>query len=216
MFDTRWIRAYRLFFAALTLVAVVYQLYDGAANRDDFSVSNFFSFFTIQSNIIAAVVLLLLATIWREERSLNVTLLRGGAVAWMTTTGVVYGLLLSGYTDALQTAVPWVNNVLHRIVPIVMVVDWIIERPFHRLTFRQCLVWMAYPLAFLAYSLIRGPIVDWYPYPFLNPDEVGGYAGVAAYSVGIAIGFLGFIWLIVTLGNRPWERGDVTAAAPAR
>jgi hypothetical protein len=70
---------------------------------------------------------------------------------------------------------------------------------------------MAYPLAYLAYSLIRGPIVDWYPYPFLDPDEVGGYAGVAAYCVAIAAGVLGFIWLIVTLGNRTWERDVATA-----
>jgi hypothetical protein len=60
---------------------------------------------------------------------------------------------------------------------------------------------MIYPLAYLAYSLIRGPNVDWYPYPFLDPDEVGGYAGVAAMSIGITILFLGLIWLVVTLGN---------------
>ena len=58
------------------------------------------------------------------------------------------------------------------------------------------------PAAYLVYSLIRGPIVDWYPYPFLNPDEVGGYGGVAAYAVGIAaLAALG-TWVIVWIGHR--------------
>jgi hypothetical protein len=131
----------------------------------------------------------------------------------MTTTGVVYGLLLSGYEEELQTALPWVNTVVHRVIPLVMVIDWMIERPHNRLDFRRCLVWVTFPVAYLAYSLIRGPIVEWYPYPFLDPDEAGGYAGVAAYSIGIALGFVGFVWLIVTLGNRPWERTVATAPA---
>lgn len=208
------IRGYRVLFALATLVAVGYQWIDGS-DRPDFKVSNFFSFFTIQSNILAAIVLLLLATIWREHRTPAITLIRGAAVAYMATTGVVYGLLLTGYTEELGTVLPWVNNVVHRIMPLVMVVDWLIERPHYRLDFKRCLIWMIYPIVYLAYSLIRGPIVDWYPYPFLDPAEAGGYPGVTAYAIGIAIGFAGFVWLIVTLGNRPWERQDRTLASPS-
>ena len=56
--------------------------------------------------------------------------------------------------------------------------------------------------AYLIYSTIRGLIVDWYPDPFLNPDEVGGYGGVAAHAVGIAaLAALG-TWVIVWTGLR--------------
>jgi hypothetical protein len=210
MVGSNLIRGYRLGFVALATIAIIVQGIQGATRDESaaphpFSWGNFFSFFTIQSNIIAIVMLLLLATAWSDARTPQQTLIRGGATAWMMTTGVVYGLLLSGYQEALQTTLPWVDTVLHKVIPLVMVIDWIVDRPQHRLTMRSCLVWMLYPLAYLVYSLIRGPIVDWYPYPFLNPDEAGGYAGVAAYSVGITIGFLGFIWVIVTLANRPWE-----------
>ena len=213
MFSSQLVRGYRLLFAAAIVAAVVSQWVDGVNNSDTFKVANFFSFFTIQSNIIAAVVLVLLATTWQDNRSETQTLIRGAAVAYMATTGVVYGLLLSGYSEELQTTLPWVDTVLHRIIPLVMVIDWLIERPHNRLNFKKCLIWAIYPVAYLVYSLIRGPIADWYPYPFLNPDEVGGYAGVAVYSVGIAVGFLAFIWLIVTLGNRPWEERRAVAQA---
>jgi hypothetical protein len=61
---------------------------------------------------------------------------------------------------------------------------------------------MAFPLVWLAYTLVRGPIVDWYPYPFLNPANVGGYVGVTAYCIAIALGFFAFVWLILALGRR--------------
>lgn len=213
MFNAQVVRGYRLLFAGLIVAAIITQWIDGEKNSSTFKVSNFFSFFTIQSNIIACVVLVLLATSWQSNRTPMQTLIRGGAVTYMTTTGVVYGLLLSGYSEELQTTLPWVDTALHEVIPIVMVIDWLIDRPHNKLNFKQCLVWAIYPVAYLAYCLIRGPIVDWYPYPFLNPDEVGGYAGVAAYSVGISVGFLAFIWLIVILGNRPWDSVEKVAAA---
>jgi hypothetical protein len=206
-----WVRAYRLAFALLIVAAIVYQLSTGLA-RGNFDVGNFFSFFTIESNIFAALVLLVTALIGSTP-SPRRDLVRGAAVAYMATTGVVYGLLLSGYTDALQTPVPWVNNVLHRLIPLVMVTDWLLAPPGRGLTYRRALVWLIFPLAYLAYSLVRGPIVGWYPYPFLDPDKVGGYPGVALYAVGIALGFFLFVWLIVALGQRVRLRVE---DAPAR
>lgn len=198
-----WVRGYRVAFAILTFATVAYQFAE-RAGKGDFSPANFFSFFTIQSNLFAAAILLVagLRADQGGEDSPTWDLVRGAATVYMATTGVVYGLLLSGYTDALQTPVPWVNNVLHRVMPLVLVLDWLLLPPAHRIPFRRALLWVVYPLAYLAYTLIRGPRVDWYPYPFLNPANVGGYAGVAVYGVAIALGFLLFTWAIVALGRR--------------
>jgi hypothetical protein len=203
MSDSPVVRFYRFGFALLTLAAIAYQ-YSVGERRVDFVPANFFSFFTIQSNLIAAGVFLYLAVRPQtdDESSEGMDLLRGAAVAFMTTTYIVYGLLLSGYEDALQTSEPWVNTVLHKLFPIVVVIDWLIDRPSARVPFRRALVWAVYPVLYLVYSLIRGPRVDWYPYPFLDPNLAGGYAGVAATSAGIAIGFVIIAWLIVTLGRR--------------
>ncbi|HEY8599216.1 MAG TPA: Pr6Pr family membrane protein [Thermomicrobiales bacterium] len=197
------LRTYRIGFALLTFVAIVYQFVARAA-LGDFNPVNFFSFFTILSNIFAAVVLLLagLRGDADGESSLTWDLVRGAAVAYMTTTFVVYGLLLTGYNDALQTSIPWVNNVLHRIFPLVLLIDWVVQPPRHPLTFRQALVWMVFPILYLVYSLLRGPLVGWYPYPFLDPRRAGGYPVVALYSLGIALGFFLFVALIVVIGRR--------------
>ncbi len=203
MSQPAWIRTYRIAFALLTTVAIVYQFSVRAA-LGDFDPVNFFSFFTIQSNIFAVVVFVLAALRPDpdEEASPTWDLVRGAAVAYMTTTFVVYGLLLTGYNDALQTSVPWVNNVLHRIFPLVLLIDWVLRPPRHLLTFRRALIWMVFPLAYLAYSLLRGPLVGWYPYPFLDPRNAGGYPLVVLYGVGIALGFFLFVALIVVIGRR--------------
>ena len=97
MLHDSWVRGYRIAFAVLTFVAVAYQ-YTARAALGNFNPVNFFSFFTIQSNLFAATVFLLGGLRGeREEGSRRWGLLRGAAVAYMTTTFVVYGLLRSAW-----------------------------------------------------------------------------------------------------------------------
>ena len=65
----------------------------------------------------------------------------------------------------------------------------------------RALWWTAFPLTYAAYSLLRGPLVDWYPYGFLNPTTDGGWTKVAMYVVAIAVGFLAVSWVVVRFSN---------------
>lgn len=46
------------------------------------------------------------------------------------------------------------------------------------------------PAIYLTVTLIRGPSVDGYPYPYLDPRESGAYPSVAAYSAAVVVVFL--------------------------
>lgn len=211
MFSQSVVRSYRAFFGLLTLAAIWYQFTENS-QRDVWNPVNFFSFFTIQSNVIAAVVLLIGALAAKEQTSLAWALVRGAATMYMVTTGVVYALLLSGLEESLQTPTLWVNIVLHQVLPIVMVVDFII-RPIegHRLAMRQALSWLVYPLLYLAYTLVRGAEVDWYPYPFLDPRD-SGYGTVAIYCAVILLGFVAVSSLVVVLTHHTSaERGAASS-----
>ena len=196
--DRRLVHALaRVFFAALTLAAIVTQLADLAAAGTLNPVS-YFSYFTIDSNVIAAAVLLIGAARWRSEPTETFDLVRGAAVVYLSVTGIVFTLLLSN-TD-VDTAIPWVNTVVHELMPIVIVADWLLDPPRARITLRRGLLWLIFPLAWIAYTLIRGSLVGLYPYPFLDPAN-GGYATVALYSVAI-LGLMAIVcWLTVVLGN---------------
>jgi hypothetical protein len=174
---------YRIGFGSLALAAIGYQLLELAA-RGTLNPVNFLSYFTIQSNLIG-VAALFAAAATGARRPPWVDLLRGGAVVYLTVTLVVFALLLSG-TD-VDTAIPWVNAVVHQVFPIVVIADWLIDPPSTAIPFRRSLVWLVYPLGWVGYTLARGAITGWYPYPFLDPAG-GGYPAVVA-SVIVILAF---------------------------
>lgn len=65
---------------------------------------------------------------------------------------------------------------------------------------RHGLLWLSFPLVWIVYTIIRGAIVNLYPYPLLNPAN-GGYASVAVYCVVILIAMLVVSALVVVLTN---------------
>jgi hypothetical protein len=196
-----WVRAYRAAFAFLTLIAIGYQLWL-RTGVPGFNPVNFFSFFTVQSNLYGAAVLLWGATLDPSRRPpLAVALIRGAAVLYLSVTFVVFALLLSDLQEQLQMTVPWVDTVLHRIMPLAVLADWLIDPPHVPIPFQWGLIWLLYPIVWLAYALVRGALVGWYPYPFLDPRQSGGYSGVALTCLGIAAGALLFTGLVVLIAR---------------
>ncbi|MET3811478.1 Pr6Pr family membrane protein [Arthrobacter sp. UYEF3] len=186
----RGLALFRFWFAALGLLAVTVQLTHLLTNVPGASAANYFSYFTIESNVIAIITLAIAGTCaWTGQNPRWLDLLRGAATIYMTITGIVYSLLLSNID--VNTPIPWINVVLHYTMPTIMVIDWLVDLPKTRIPLRTSLIWLGFPLLYLMYSLARGPIVGWYPYPFLDP-RIGGYAAVATMSLAIAAGALVF------------------------
>ena len=85
-------------------------------------------------------------------------------------------------------------------------VDWLIEPPHQPIPFRRAVVpWLAFPLAWTAFTLVRGAIDGRYPYPFLDPAN-GGYGVVALYCIGIFALFLAVVWVVAAIGTALRER----------
>jgi hypothetical protein len=149
---------------------------------------NFFFYFTILSNILLAAVLAVEAIRpgWMGTNGL----LRGASTLYMAVTGLVYAVLLRPIEADVGLTSAWINYVLHSLAPAAAVIDWLLFPPEGRLARSVVWAWLAFPTVFLGVTLIRGPFVDWYPYPFLDPGETAGYLGVAAYSVLILVIFL--------------------------
>ena len=176
--------------------------YQFATSADTaFKKANFFSFFTIQSNILGVATLCALVLVPRVSRTAVFDGVRTAAVLYMAITGVVFALLLSGLQEELQTTVLWVDFVVHKLMPVVLVADWLLDPPRHRLPRWTVLAWLAYPLAWLGYTLVRGEVEGWYPYPFVDVSELG-YGEVLGRSVVLAIGFAAVGAALLWLGNR--------------
>lgn len=181
--------AFQSLFGALALLAVIAQLQRHVGFS--FNTVNFFSYFTNLSNLFAAVILLAGGQLLYENKTSRVyDILRGASVLYMAVVGIVFSLLLRN-TD-LGTLIPWVNIVLHYVMPIIVVGYWFVSPPKSRINLKAAAYWLVLPVVYLVYSLIRGAALNWYPYPFLNPEKSGGYPGVALYCALILIIFVVF------------------------
>jgi hypothetical protein len=178
----------RIAFAVLCVVAITYQLARLQGHPAFRGAGNYFSFFTIQSNIIAAAMFVLAALVRPGERSLGFEALRGAATFYIAITGVVFAALLSGLQEQLDTHNEFVNSTVHYVIPAAAVIDWFLDPPRQRLGLKVAILWLAYPLLWFAYTLARGSVVHWYPYPFVDVSE-HGYGRVLLNGVVFAVAF---------------------------
>ena len=207
---------FRVLAAALIVAAIVAQLQRSysnwmAAGVTDlgFQFVNFFSFFTIESNVFSVFVLLIGAAYAAARRPDSVwfNVLRATVATYMITTGVVYNLLLRGVELPQGTTVAWSNEVLHVVAPIVLLIDWLFAPGRRAMATKTLWIIVSFPLVWGVYTLVRGPFAfderlgrNWYPYPFMNPEtSANGYLSVAFFMILIALVIgaagAGVIWL---------------------
>lgn len=187
----------RALLAALAVAAIGRQflLHIGAS----YNTLNFFSYFTNLSNLLAAFVLLL-SVFSRSPQNSSLDVMRYVSAVNMAVVGILFVALLRNVD--LGALLPWVNFVLHYVMPVAIVLDWLLQPPGSRLQAKHLAAALVFPAAYLIYVLLRGAVMGWYPYPFLNPANVSGYSGVAMYSAAIFVTFLLVGGTLVAAGNR--------------
>lgn len=210
----------RIVAAAGIIVAIVGQFAKSLSMVPDpaLFVINFLSFFTILSNALSAIVLLIGA--WYAFRASRdpewYNFVRAAIVTYMATTFVVYNLLLRDISLDQATTLPWSNEILHVWAPLYVILDWVLAPGRLPIPWKRLWTIAVFPIVWAIYTMIRGVIVGWYPYPFLNPDiEPGvGYDGVAVYVIAIAsfILLVGAGILGISRSAWPARRAAVTAS----
>lgn len=226
MNDTRLARA---FFGATSLIitfGLVLQLWlsitggidDGSFASTPDRIVNFFSFFTVLSNIAVAVTTGLLAIRIHRPSTLFGTLRLDGLVA-IAVTGVVFHLALA----QLQELTRWyalADTILHTLSPILTVLGWVVFGPRGALTLRVVLLGVIAPVAWIAYALVRGALVtdrfgdSYYPYPFMDVG-VHGYPVVLVNVTIVALLFLAISFGALALDRHlPGVRATLPLVSP--
>jgi hypothetical protein len=182
-----FIATLRLAAGAAGAIAIIATFLD-TASRATINPFNFFGFFTMQSNIIFMVVMVLTAIVGFSKRTQSRTLqlVRGCATTYIITVGVVYNTLLAGLEGGVS--LEWANWVLHVALPIYGALDWLLFGDRDALPWKRLWVALIYPVVWVAVVLVRGATDGWVPYPFLDPAQ--GYGVVAGYVVAIFAGIL--------------------------
>lgn len=183
------------FQSAITIIAwaaVFLQLFLIIENRVASipgTIVRFFSFFTVQSNILVAVCFTFLRLMPNSKlglffgHKLNITAI----TLYILIVGIVYNLILRFLWQ--PTGLQRIDDeMLHSLIPILVLVYWIWFVEKAQLFYKHILPWLIFLSLFLVYTLIRGYFFKFYPYPFLNV-LVLGYKSVLINSFFMVLAF---------------------------
>jgi len=159
------------------------------------TVVQYFSFFTILTNLLVA---LCFTVLWLQPQQGSLRLffkpkLQSALAVYIVVVGVVYNLILRFIWEP-QGLQMLVDELLHSVIPVLFVLYWFLYTDKKDLQWKDAFLWMAYPLIYSAYILIRGFFTDLYPYPFIDVATLG-YQQVLINSL-----FLYLFFLLLSLG----------------
>jgi hypothetical protein len=185
---------------------------------------HYFVFFTIDSSIIEAVVLVAAGIgAVRGLRSLGLDIAAAVVVPYGIVTGAVYNLVLRGMPTTGYQGMRWENEVVHVAAPLFLLLDWFLLRPLvhdrARLPWRTVGITAVFPLAWLAVTLVHGAATGWYPYPFLDPAQQHGWGPVIGWILGLTAAILALAVAVVAAtrtGRRRAGTGRTEGSASAR
>lgn len=186
---------------AVRVAAIPHDVTPGVVRGSSFfgRLIRLFSFFTVDSNLLSGVTSLLLAL--RPDRDGRYFRpFRLMALFGITVTGIVYATVLAPIHEPHGFTETFSNALVHYAVPIMMVLGWLLFGPRPRISGRTVVWSLGYPVVWLIYTLVRGAIWKWYPYPFLDVPS-HGYLRVALNCVAVTA-VLAVVASLFALGDR--------------
>jgi len=194
-------RAYRLLTGIIALGGLALQFFLMTMYPESRSLTQtairFLSFFTIQTNMLIAVCMLLPALMPRSlvSRLLCRPLLRTAVLSYGALVGIIYFVLLRniGDDDGLERRA---DQILHYVTPAMFLIDWLVWVPRGRVPFGVVPTYLLYPGLYCVWMLLYGAVTGWYPYPFANAARLGSgelvrnIVGVTAAAVAIPYALL--------------------------
>jgi hypothetical protein len=136
------------------------------------TITRFLSFFTILTNIMVAVYFTLMLKRPAQESWLRRASAATALTVYIFVVGAVYNFVLRQLWEpkGLQKLV---DELLHSVIPLYFLVYWIWFVQKGSLKWKHVFGWLAYPLVYCVFILIRGGASDYYPYPFMDVTKLG-------------------------------------------
>jgi len=166
--------ALRLLMASACLMALVSRFLWGLGSAT-FTPGNFFAYLTIQSSILFLVVTVIAAVVALrgQDDAAWLDLVRVTVLSLTLSCGIIFALIIEQSGErGFRIDVPWSDVVLHFVLPVVAVLDWIIGPGRGTSPWRSIAIVLVFMVGWGLVTLARGPIVGWYPYFFLDPAQL--------------------------------------------
>lgn len=161
------------------------------------------NYYTLMTNVLCLVYFFAAMIYEGHSGGTLLPTLKGAVVLGITITGLVFHFLLSGSYGA-EGAMAWSNILLHYIVPIMSVMDWLLFSDKGHYSPKSPFLWILLPDVYFVYVQIRvmlgaslGSGGNRYIYPFINVDALGwGKVIVNGLVLNLFFILLGFLFVL--------------------
>ncbi len=196
---------FRTLAAAIGWFAVVLQYWlviTGDVGPDPINRTiNFFSYFTILTNIIAALAMTapLVAAGTSVGNFFDRPSVRTAIATYIIVVGVTYHLILRDLWN--PQGWQWIADMsLHYLTPALFVLDWLLFVPKRAVQWKTALIALVYPLIYMGWTLWHGSWSGFYPYPFVDVSQIG-MEKTLINAGGMTVAFLVLGLLLVGIGR---------------
>ena len=204
-------RLYRAVFACVGWFALILQYVLTLTGNPHMGAGeltlNFFSYFTILTNILAALALTapVVAPYSRLGRWSASEGVRAAVAMYIAVVGLTYHFLLADVWDP-QGWLLVANTLLHYVMPAAFLIDWLAFTPKGRLRWADPAKWLVPVLIYGGWTLLHGRLSGWWPYWFTDVDKLG-LGRTVVYFAALLVFFL-IVGLIVVAIDRTLGRRD--------
>jgi hypothetical protein len=162
--------------AVISTFTIVLQFILMFNKSGDFSATivKYFSYFTLLSNFIIALFFNI--QVFFQKTKINNFFNHPSTITAITIyiiiVAIVYNIILrknwspTGF-DRLA------DELLHLVIPIYFVLYWFLYTDKSKIFWIHIIHWQIFPIFYLLYTFIRGKIVGFYPYLFVNVNKIG-------------------------------------------
>ena len=207
--QTKASQIYLVIVAIVGWLALILQFYLMIQNRKVSILETtirFFSFYTILTNILIALysTFLLLKPDSGWGKYFSRPSVATAITIYILVVGITYNLILRQIWNP-QGWDKVADELLHLAIPILFLVYWLIFVPKGTLKSGNVFPWLIYPLVYFIWTMIFGTLSGFYPYFFIDVNELG-FGKVLLNSGVLTSGFLLLSLLFVGLDRLPFYR----------
>jgi hypothetical protein len=190
---------------ALALFGSIYWQVSDRLAHNLFRPTEYFSYFTITSGLLAGAVLIVagIGVLRNQAETKFLTLSRLTMAVSMVIVGFIYNALLANAApDERDIGYAWPvlpNQVIHTYMPIIIFLEWLFTNTGVALKLKSAFWVLVYPLTWLAFSITRGFVQGWWAYWFIDPQY--GISTMITWILAISVFFT-----VLSLAMLPAQR----------
>lgn len=136
------------------------------------TVIRFFSFFTILTNILVACYFTVQILNIKSFRFLKTDTALTAITAFILIVGLVYQIVLRSIWEPTGWQMV-IDELLHTILPTYVLVYWFFYVKLSSFNGQYLAMWLLYPFVYFVFVILRGHFSGFYPYPFIDVQELG-------------------------------------------